>query len=949
MKPAISYTKCMSSDSLVGPALTTGPQVLLEALPQLVWGADRNGNWVYTNRRLRDFTGHHTDLTRSEFVSFVHPDDRQRVLDSWQQAGRPNQASAVEVRLRRHDGLFRWMLCQYQPVPGAERAGFMWCGTCTDIHAQRQRLQYAADIIETSRDCIKFIDLQGRLVYMNAGGMAEMDIPDFGVCDHAFWTEFWDNAMRPQVEAAMAEARAGRTGRFEGFCPTFAGAPKWWSVRVSPLYGVTGQLEQFLVVSRDITDRVRSELQAERWQMVSAALTGAQTQEEVVEIILSQGRGVLHASVGGVMLVSADGESLEALSHRGYPPEMVQRFSSIPLSLPTPVTDVVRDGVPRFLTGEEIDQQYPHLVGQRGDLRSSVLLPLRLHDRVIGSLILGFREDRAFKDEDRRFLMTLAAQCAQALERARLYDSVQVLNQDLERRVQERTYELERERKFLQALLESLTEGIVACDANGLLTVFNRATQQFHGLPAEPLAPERWSEHYQLYRPDGVTPLPKEEIPLFRAFSGEQVRNVDMVVVPRSGQEKSRYLRTNGNAIYSSGGEKLGAVVAMHDITEQRAAHDRLDAAHAELERVSAFNRLLLDSAGEGIFGVDAQGVTTFVNPAAMRMIGRTHEELIGQPQHALVHHSTANGEPYPSSECPIYTAGRDGQVRRVDDEVFWRKDGTSFPVEYVSTPLCGVNGEIEGSVVMFRDITERRQAEEALRQINEELRRSNAELEQFAYVASHDLQEPLRMVSSFAELLARRYEGQLDEKADQYIAHITQGAQRMKRVIEDLLSFSRLNTVPQRRRTVPVEEALRTAQAQLALVISETGAAVTHDPLPNVSGDLGHLTQLFQNLVSNALKFRHAGVTPQVHVSAAPEGKMWHFSVHDNGIGIEEPYYERIFVIFQRLHTRDRFDGTGIGLALCRKIVEHHGGRIWVASTPGVGSTFHFTLPAAD
>ncbi|AFZ67324.1 PAS domain S-box protein [Deinococcus peraridilitoris] len=925
--------------SPVGPSgrpFSVDPQDILDVFPHLMWGTDDEGQWVYTNQRLRTFTGHAVSPTEQDFLSILHPDDRQRVQASWQQARLERQTSSLELRLQHRDGQFRWMLCQYQPVEQGN-AGFAWCGTCTDIHAQRQRLKDAGHIIETSRDCIKFIDLQGRLVYMNAGGMQEMEISDFGVCDHAFWPEFWSGAMRSQVEGALEEARAGRVGLFEGFCPTFAGTPKWWNVRVSPMYGPSGELERFLAVSRDITDRVQAELQAERWQSVSTALTGALSQEEVVDIVLSQGLSALQADAGGVMLVSPDGEHLEALSHRGYPEDMVQRFSRIPLSLSIPITEIIRDGVARFLTSEDINVQYPHLAEQRGDMRGSALLPLSMNGRVVGALILGFKRDRAFGTADRRFLITLATQCAQALERARLYDSVRELNQRLEQRVQERTSELERERSFMQAMLESLTEGIVACDANGVLTVFNRATRALHGLPAEPLPPELWADRYRLYQPDGVTPLRTEEIPLYRAFSGERVRDVDMVVVPQDGQ--ARYLRTNGNAIYSTSGEKLGAVVAMHDITETRAAH-------AELERVSAFNHLLLDSVGEGIFGVDMQGLTTFANPAAERMIGYSREELLGQSQHALIHHTKASDEHYPSSECPIYCSRLDGAVRRVDDEVFWRKDGTSFPVEYISTPLRNARGEIEGAVVTFRDITERKRSEEKLRQANEELRRSNAELEQFAYVASHDLQEPLRTVASFTELLARRYQGRLDEHADTYITHVTQGVQRMKRLIEDLLSFSRLNATPQRS-TVRVTEALNAARAQLALAIRETGALITHDTLPSLSGDAGQLTQLFQNLIGNALKFRRADVTPQIHIGAVREGAMWHFTVRDNGIGIEQPYFERIFVIFQRLHLREKFDGTGIGLAICRKIVEHHGGRIWVESTVGEGSVFHFTLSA--
>jgi signal transduction histidine kinase len=232
-----------------------------------------------------------------------------------------------------------------------------------------------------------------------------------------------------------------------------------------------------------------------------------------------------------------------------------------------------------------------------------------------------------------------------------------------------------------------------------------------------------------------------------------------------------------------------------------------------------------------------------------------------------------------------------------------------------------------------------------------EDLRRSNAELEQFAYVASHDLQEPLRKVASFCQLIERRYKGQLDERGDQYIEFAVDGAKRMQQLINDLLAFSRVGRHTSGFETVSLESVLAGALRQLEAAVEETGAEVTHDPLPEVEGEAGLLVQLFQNLIGNALKFR-AEEAPRVHIGARPapgEPDVWELSCTDNGIGIDEQYEDKIFVIFQRLHGRDAYGGTGIGLAMCKKIVEHHGGRLWLDSTePGGGSTFRWTLPAA-
>jgi PAS domain S-box-containing protein len=247
----------------------------------------------------------------------------------------------------------------------------------------------------------------------------------------------------------------------------------------------------------------------------------------------------------------------------------------------------------------------------------------------------------------------------------------------------------------------------------------------------------------------------------------------------------------------------------------------------------------------------------------------------------------------------------------------------------------------------VLHDITARKQQEAELRKLLAELKRSNEELEQFAYIASHDLQEPLRMVASYTQLLAQRYKGRLDQDADDFIGFAVDGATRMQRLINDLLVFSRAGNRGQPLSRIASQEAYDDALRNLTLTINDTGAVVTHDPLPSLHADAGQLVQLFQNLVGNAIKFHQPDVPPHVHVTARLAADEWIFSVADNGIGIAPQYHERIFVIFQRLHSRRKYSGTGIGLALCRRIVERHQGRLWVESAEGRGTTFFFTMPA--
>lgn len=251
-------------------------------------------------------------------------------------------------------------------------------------------------------------------------------------------------------------------------------------------------------------------------------------------------------------------------------------------------------------------------------------------------------------------------------------------------------------------------------------------------------------------------------------------------------------------------------------------------------------------------------------------------------------------------------------------------------------------NGEL------LREIADRTRAEEELQSRTTELGRSNAELEQFAYVASHDLQEPLRMVSTYVQLFEKRFKGSVDDpKADKYIAYAVEGAKRMQALIAGLLAYSRVGAVEHVLAPVNIDDLVDVALVHLQAGLLETGALVTREPLPTIMAESIQLTQVFQNLIANATKFQRPDIKPQIHISAVRQGASWVFSVKDNGIGIEPEFFERIFVIFQRLHTRMEFAGTGIGLAICKKVVERHGGRIWIESVPGQGTSFCFSLPA--
>jgi PAS domain S-box-containing protein len=372
---------------------------------------------------------------------------------------------------------------------------------------------------------------------------------------------------------------------------------------------------------------------------------------------------------------------------------------------------------------------------------------------------------------------------------------------------------------------------------------------------------------------------------------------------------------------------------AIRDISVRKAAEQVL----AQME---GRYRGLLEAAPDA-----QEGRIVLLNLQAEKEFGYHRHELLGQKVTNIIPEGFAErliADGLRSAEDALAQ-----QIGTGIELIARRKDRTEFPIELMLSPLESPEGTLVTAAI--RDITTRKKAEANLLQKVDELNRSNVELGQFAYIASHDLQEPLRMVASYTQLLSRRYKGKLDSDADEFIAFAVDGATRMQRLIQDLLAYSRVGTKGKELRETSSEETLGQAIINLRGAIQDSGALVTHDPLPPVMADERQLIQLFQNLVGNAIKYQSPGV-PKVHISAAKNGgKQWTFSVQDNGLGIDPQYFERIFGMFQRLHKREEFAGTGIGLAICKKIVERHGGSISVESQPGEGSTFRFDLTASE
>ena len=382
-----------------------------------------------------------------------------------------------------------------------------------------------------------------------------------------------------------------------------------------------------------------------------------------------------------------------------------------------------------------------------------------------------------------------------------------------------------------------------------------------------------------------------------------------------------RWIWDRSVPIYNQVGEVYRRAGIAQDISDRKQAEQKI-----------RFQSRLLDAVEQAVIATDLEGNIIYWNHYAEVLYGWSAVEVMGRLVVDVVPAATTKEQAAKLMSRLQVGESWSGEF------LVQRRDGTTFPAMVFDSPIYNEQGSLIGIVGVSVDITERKRAEE-------ELQRSNAELQQFAYVASHDLQEPLRMVSSYTQLLAECYQGQLDAQADKFIAFATEGATRMQQLLEDLLDYSRVSRRPQPFEPINCTTILKDVLTDLAVTMQESSAVVTADSLPTVLGDRTQLRQLLQNLISNAIKFRREE-PPLVHISAEPQEDFWLFTVRDNGIGIDPQFAERIFVLFQRLHSRQEYPGTGIGLAICKKIVERHAGRIWVESHLGEGSTFYFTLP---
>jgi PAS domain S-box-containing protein len=476
----------------------------------------------------------------------------------------------------------------------------------------------------------------------------------------------------------------------------------------------------------------------------------------------------------------------------------------------------------------------------------------------------------------------------------------------------------------LAAIVESSDDAILSKDLNGIIRSWNRGAERIFGYKAEEIVGKHIST---LAAPERVDELPNI---LDRIRLGERIDHYETKRKTKDGRILNISLTVS--PIRDGSGVIVGASKVARDITDQRNASELQ-------ERLAA----IVESSDDAIISKDLNGIIQSWNHGAERIFGYRAEEIVGK------HISTlATAESVAEIPNILQRISRGEHIEHYET-TRKTKDGRVLNVSLTVSPIRDASGAIIGASKVGRDITERRRQEEALREANEALMQSNADLQHFAYSASHDLQEPLRMVATYSEMLKRKFGDKLGPSGDEYIGYAIQGALRMEQLLKDLRSYTQASTGGQEpTEDIDAGSILDKALANLDTAIKDSGAGISHTALPAVRMHQFQLEQLFQNLIGNAIRYRGSDA-PRIHVAAERQRGNWLFSVQDNGIGIDPQYKEQVFGIFKRLHSAAEYPGTGMGLAICQRIVQRSGGRIWVESELGRGSTFFFTIPCRE
>jgi PAS domain S-box-containing protein len=910
--------------------------------------AGLDGRYLQVNQRLSEMTGFsERELLQRGFDAITHPDNLTRDLELLRSLREGEALSGVVTkRYVRKDGSAIWARVHVAVVRDGQGKPLHCMTLAEDLTDQK----CAEEAARTSEERMKVaLDAAGiGICYRDLDEIyaSESQFRLYGLEPSDEWIprDRWLQSIHPgDRERVRSEQRlaieAGEPYDIE-FRVVWPDGSVHWLLNQGRVFHEGGTVRR-TEITLDITERKATEAYHDLRNEVLQVLNGPGTFDDSIQLVLAKLRDRTGFDAVGIRL--RDGEDYPYAAQQGFPESflltedtLIQRDANgcacrdsagkprLECTCGLVISGHTDSSNPHFTPGgsfwindslplldlppDKDPRLHPRNLCIRERYASIALVPIRTKDRIVGLVQFNDRRKDRFSPAVVAEFEGIAAHLGEALMRRRAEESLAI------------------ERDLLSTLIEGVPDHIYFKDLESRFIRVNRAMAETFGRrePAEILG----KTDFDFFAAEHATRALADERALLEGRKSV-VSNEERESWP-DGRES--WVQTTKFVMRDDSGRVTGTCGISRDITERKQAETAL--AHEARRR-----RTIFESSRDGIVIVDKTGKVVESNQSFAGMLGYNMAEMLqlhiwdwdaqmGRDQ--ILESLSRPGDPRP----PVFTTRHR------------RKDGSLYDAEIssVSAQCCG---EIVYQSVV-RDVTERKRMEEAIRAHSEKLARSNEELERFAYVASHDLQEPLRMVASFTQLLSKKYSGQLDETADRYINFAVDGAKRMQQLITDLLAYSRVNNKELAPRPMECDAVVQIALQNLKVAIEEAGAVVECDPLPALAADPAQLGQLFQNLIGNALKF-HGPAPPRVHIAAADQGGDWLFSVKDNGIGIAPEQADRVFRIFQRLHTRTEYPGTGIGLAVCKKVVERHGGRIWVESQPGAGSSFCFTLPKAQ
>ncbi|OSZ67325.1 PAS domain S-box protein [Hydrogenophaga sp. IBVHS2] len=911
---------------------------LASVFPMGVFRTDHTGVLTHVDEQLERIFG----LSRQDFPNFgwldrVHPDDLERVRQTWIQAISRGEGLSVEFRIVRPGADTTHVMVRNAPLRDANGMVTSQLGFVQDITALRMleaeariKDELNRQIIATSPDCTMVLDLDGRVIQMTAQGCRLMELERFEPDALQPWTEWWPGEGAPLAADALGQARDGRSARFVAECPTFRGARKWWDTMISPIRSAEGRAMMLLVVSRDITDLHRQqaaivEFNTELENRVRQRTDELAEAKDRITQALREAQVLYNEAPCGYHSVDADGTFVlmnrTELEWLGYErDEVIGRLHFRDIILPEQIP-LARQRLARVIAGEKLEPAEFTIVRRNGQ---------RFH---------GLLNTTAVFDDAGRFLRTN-----------------NTLVDITERKAAEEA--LQEHQRFLRDITDHVPVLIAYVDRRGIYRFANAGHRVMYGVEPEALVGRHMSE---------VLPQPiwEDVEPLLKAALNGETRQLEAWRRDAAGRAIFIQAHYRPDTVR---GITRGVFLQMVDITERKRTEERIHDMNEELEtriRVRSAElmaseqrfRLMVDNLRDySIFFMDTAGRITDWTDSAQRMNGYNPVQMMGRHFGLLLKPGDPD-EGIEEARRMLRLAASRGQ----HDMQGWqeRRDGSRYWSHSVLIALRDNQGELLGYANVNRDMTDAKRLDDMMRNINDELEQrvverteqlvaANRDLESFSYSVSHDLRAPLRHISSFVSLLHEHLGDRIDEVGLRYLNTIGNSARHMSQLIDGLLAFSRLGRAALNPAPVDTNALVATVVSQIA---HDTDGRIVDwliDPdLPVVQGDALLLREVWTNLLGNAFKYTRPRERAVIEVSWQIDPLLGYtFAVRDNGVGFDSKYSQKLFGVFQRLHRATEFEGTGIGLALTRRIVERHGGTIWAESRLGEGSVFHFSLP---